>query len=179
MVKSVYGVCEGHNIIFKRRGETDLWDVEVPFERDGVYVVSLYAVDYAGNESYFATVLFTVKRFCITMRVIDLSAQAKKEGLFQTARTQYRLSPLVRKSIGARMETFEMLASHTEPCLEKDTVEYIVIPRLEVVLGAARLRDRITAYENEIEMTSHMDYHMNPSVTYFMKATKCERCGGV
>lgn len=73
MVASVYGTCEGHAIIFTRRGDTDLWDVDVPFDRDGNYVVSLYAVDQAGNESYYATVLFTVQRFCISVKILEIN----------------------------------------------------------------------------------------------------------
>lgn len=76
MVKAVYGKCEGYDIIFTRRGDTDLWDVDVPFERDGNYVVALYAIDYAGNEAYYATVLFTVKRFCISVKVLDINVDA-------------------------------------------------------------------------------------------------------
>lgn len=76
MVASVYGTCDGHNIIFTRRGDTDLWDIDVPFDRDGNYVVSLYAIDDAGNESYYATVLFTVKRFCISVKILEINANA-------------------------------------------------------------------------------------------------------
>lgn len=93
MVQSVYGVCDGYNIIFTRRGDTDLWDVDVPFDHDGQYVVALYAVDYAGNEGYFATVLFTVTRFCVTVKIIDYSYIAKTEGFLCTRDIKYRLVP--------------------------------------------------------------------------------------
>ena len=128
MVKEVHGYCDRFYISFTRRGDTDLWDAVVPFEADGEYVVSLYATDYAGNESYFATVLFTVKRFCIIVRILDISARAKAEGF---------MCSKVKHWIRAKD-------------MEKNTVH-------------------ITDFSMASDYFSH----------YKLRATRCEKCGGV
>lgn len=79
MVVSVYGEIENHRIIF-RQNEKGLWETTVPFLSSGKYLVTLYAVDQAGNTSYYATAIYTVDTEKITARleIIEYAAQAKE-----------------------------------------------------------------------------------------------------
>lgn len=62
MVVSVYGKCNGQDLIFNKVKEVGLkstWTITVPKVPSGQYVIELYAVDDAGNKAYFATVKLT------------------------------------------------------------------------------------------------------------------------
>lgn len=82
-VAAVYGTCDGYYISFTKNQETGRWEAAVPFDEDGEYVVDIRARDLAGNESYYATVLFLVdtKKLCVTMKILKVSARAKADGL--------------------------------------------------------------------------------------------------
>nr|DAL90301.1 MAG TPA: hypothetical protein [Caudoviricetes sp.] len=79
MVVSVYGEIENHRIIF-RQNEKGLWETTVPFLSSGKYLVTLYAVDQAGNTSYYATAIYTVdtEKITATLEIIEYAAQAKE-----------------------------------------------------------------------------------------------------
>lgn len=126
MVREVYGQCDGYQIIFRRRDDSDLWDAIVPFDRDGQYVVALYAVDYAGNESFYANVLFTVKRFCISVKILNVNTSVntdldlfklEKACLYSTAQA-LRLVPGFRQiSICVpRIMAYNVTAVRCEKC---------------------------------------------------------------
>lgn len=80
-VKRVYGTADGTDILFIYDEESGRWETTVPRDKDGRYVVSLWAEDFAGNKSYYATILFTVdtKSMCIKVEWVTFNAQAKKD----------------------------------------------------------------------------------------------------
>lgn len=62
MCVEVYGKCNGVSLIFQKQktvGHTTTWTVTVPKVPSGQYVIELYAVDDAGNTTYFSTVKLT------------------------------------------------------------------------------------------------------------------------
>ena len=66
MVVKVYGKCNGSDISFtpaspqlgNERPDCRIWTVVVPKAVAGTYVLELFAVDDAGNTTYFATVKY-------------------------------------------------------------------------------------------------------------------------
>ena len=59
MVKRVFGRVDGCEVELNR-SEGDWWNVPVPFDTDGEYVVEILAEDEAGNQAYIAKMLFVV-----------------------------------------------------------------------------------------------------------------------
>ena len=59
MVKRVFGRVDGCEVELNR-SEGDWWNVPVPFDPDGEYVVEILAEDEAGNQAYIAKMLFVV-----------------------------------------------------------------------------------------------------------------------
>ena len=51
MVKRVFGRVDGCEVELNR-SEGDWWNVPVPFDTDGEYVVEILAEDEAGNQAY-------------------------------------------------------------------------------------------------------------------------------
>ena len=91
MVARVYGKYDGQRIVFTQKPETGRWETAVPFNSDGEYVVEIWAADECGNESYYATLLFTVDTaaLCVKIKILDLSVQARKDGAFQVKTSRY------------------------------------------------------------------------------------------
>ena len=91
MVVSVYGEIENHRIIF-RQNEKGLWETTVPFLSSGKYLVTLYAVDQAGNTSYYATAIYTVdtEKITATLEIIEYAAQAKERYDARITITDYK-----------------------------------------------------------------------------------------
>lgn len=79
MIVAVYGSVDGVEVIFTPSGP-DTWTCKVPKATDGEYIVDLYAVNDAGNKTYFATVLFTVRGVDVTVTwlTIDTAASMSK-----------------------------------------------------------------------------------------------------
>lgn len=79
-IRRVYGTADGTDLLFSYDIETGRWEAPVPRDADGRYIVALWAEDFAGNTSYYATVLFTVDIKCMCVRVewLDFGAQAAK-----------------------------------------------------------------------------------------------------
>lgn len=79
MVISVYGEIENHRIIFSQN-EKGLWEATVPFLSSGKYLVTLHAVDEAGNTSYYATAIYTVdtEKIAATLEIIEYAARAEE-----------------------------------------------------------------------------------------------------
>lgn len=71
-IHRVYGDIEGQLIEFKQNPETKLWLFTVPVQVDGEYVLSLWAEDFAGNVSYFSTILYTVKASQVVAILLEL-----------------------------------------------------------------------------------------------------------
>lgn len=59
MVVKVWGRVDGADVIFSCV-QGDVWQVPVPLDLDGEYVVEIFAEDEAGNQSYMARLLYTV-----------------------------------------------------------------------------------------------------------------------
>lgn len=80
MVAQVYGKIADKTIIFDR-DEKGLWKATVPFSASGKYVVSLYATDEAGNEAYYATILYTldIESLTVNIYVIDYAADVSQD----------------------------------------------------------------------------------------------------
>ncbi len=79
MVIQVYGEIDNHRIIFEQN-KKGLWETAVPFLDSGKYIVKLYAVDDAGNESYYATAIYTIdiEKITATIEIIEYGAFAKE-----------------------------------------------------------------------------------------------------
>ena len=78
MVVKVWGrINATHEVVFTPQGN-DIWTCKVPPVEDGEYIVDLYAVDEAGNQSYTATILFTVdsRHLIFTVKVLKIAKQA-------------------------------------------------------------------------------------------------------
>lgn len=75
MIKSIWGTCDGADILF-RQTSAGLWETTVPARVSGEYTLSLWAEDAAGNRSYFCTVLLTfdITKLCCRFRVLDIGA---------------------------------------------------------------------------------------------------------
>lgn len=89
-IKRVYGTADGTDIIFAYDEPSGRWETTVPRDADGRYIVSLWAEDFAGNISYYATVLFTVdiKCMCVCIEWLDFGAQFKDVKYRAHGRTQ-------------------------------------------------------------------------------------------
>ena len=67
-VTRVFGRVDGVEVILERV-QGDVWQVPVPLDCDGEYVVEILAEDAAGNRSFMARMLYTVDagNLCIHM----------------------------------------------------------------------------------------------------------------
>ena len=59
MVKRVFGRVDGCEVELNR-SEGDWWNVPVPLDIDGEYVIEVIAEDEAGNQSFITRLLYTV-----------------------------------------------------------------------------------------------------------------------
>lgn len=71
MVTRVFGTVDGTEVVLERV-EGNRWNVPVPLDRDGEYVVEIIAEDDAGNRSYIANMLYTVEAGNICIHVLPL-----------------------------------------------------------------------------------------------------------
>ena len=74
MVKRVTGKVDGVEVILRNKG--DRWEVPVPFEHDGEYVVEIMAEDEAGNIAYATKMLFIVNGSMIRQFIIPFDHTA-------------------------------------------------------------------------------------------------------
>lgn len=58
-VARVFGTVDGVEVIMQY-AQGDVWQVPVPLDQDGEYVVEVITEDEAGNRSYFAKMIFLV-----------------------------------------------------------------------------------------------------------------------
>lgn len=95
-VAEVFGKCEGYNVIFRKNLENGHWETSVPFERDGEYVIELYAVDEAGNEAYCATILciVNVRELSIKVRILEIAKEFADFKYSGTARMKEYLAEI-------------------------------------------------------------------------------------
>lgn len=75
-VKRVFGRVDGIEMVLNH--ETgDRWNVPVPLDVDGEYVVDIIAEDEAGNQSYMAKLLFCVdsSMLCVSIQPAPFFAE--------------------------------------------------------------------------------------------------------
>ena len=71
MVVKVSGKIDGKEVIFER-AEGDRWNVTVPYDLDGMYVVELTAENDAGNIAYCTKMLLIVDPATLCVRLVPL-----------------------------------------------------------------------------------------------------------
>ena len=70
-VKRVFGTVDGAEVVLEYiRG--DVWQVPVPLDQDGEYVVEIIAEDEAGNQAYVAKMLFVVNTALLCVHVVPM-----------------------------------------------------------------------------------------------------------
>jgi hypothetical protein len=69
MVTKVFGRIDGKEVILDQ-AEGDRWEVPVPLDQDGEYVVEIIAEDEAGNQSLITKMLYTVDAGSICIQVL-------------------------------------------------------------------------------------------------------------
>lgn len=77
-IVKVYGTLNGQPLtLYPITADKTQWSAVVPKVESGSYVVELYAVDTAGNESHYATAIYTIDEATlhatITMRAVYLN----------------------------------------------------------------------------------------------------------
>lgn len=70
-VTRVFGTVDGADVVLQH-SQGDVWQVPVPLDMDGEYVVEIIAEDEAGNRSYLAKQLFIVNTALLSVRIIPL-----------------------------------------------------------------------------------------------------------
>lgn len=71
MIVKVSGKIDGKEVIFER-AEGDQWNVAVPYDLDGMYVVELTAENDAGNIAYCTKMLLIVDPATLCVRLVPL-----------------------------------------------------------------------------------------------------------
>ncbi len=70
-VVRVIGTIDGVEVTFDR-AQGDVWQVPVPLDDDGEYVVEIIAEDDAGNRSYLTKLLFAVNAAQLCVHVVPV-----------------------------------------------------------------------------------------------------------
>ncbi|MCQ5384278.1 Ig-like domain repeat protein [Hungatella hathewayi] len=70
-VARVFGRVDGAEVILQQAGG-DRWNVPVPLDIDGEYVVEIMAEDEAGNQTYLSKMLYTVDAGNICIHALPL-----------------------------------------------------------------------------------------------------------
>lgn len=86
MITKVYGHVDGVEVIFTPSLDGITWTCTVPKDKDGEYIVDLYAVNDTGVESYYATVLFAVKGVAVTIKWLNYRVTARMSRYIVTAK---------------------------------------------------------------------------------------------
>ena len=83
MITRVYGSCNEFTIEFQRREGSDLeiWDAIVPADKDGQYVIEVYAESSGGLTAYAATVLFLISGHEIAGKLVPRGYPAESENI--------------------------------------------------------------------------------------------------
>ncbi len=63
MVKRVFGKVDGIEVNYDH-SKGDWWNVPVPLDIDGEYVIEVIAEDEAGNQSFITRLLYTERKIC-------------------------------------------------------------------------------------------------------------------
>ena len=70
-VTRVFGRVDGVDVVLERQ-EGERWQVPVPLDRDGEYVVEVIAEDDAGNQAYLTKMLFVVNTALLSVQIVPL-----------------------------------------------------------------------------------------------------------
>lgn len=68
-IKSVWGTVDGIEVALCETFP-EHYEVQVPVDVDGEYVVEIFAEDYAGNRSHIAKLLYTVEAGSVTIQCL-------------------------------------------------------------------------------------------------------------
>lgn len=70
-VARVFGIVDGAEVVLDYT-QGDIWQVPVPLDQDGEYIVEITAEDDAGNQAYIARMLYTVDAGNICIHLLPL-----------------------------------------------------------------------------------------------------------
>ena len=71
MIVKVSGKIDGKEVIFER-AEGDQWNVTVPYDLDGMYVIEVTAENDAGNVAYCTKMLLIVDPATLCVKLVPL-----------------------------------------------------------------------------------------------------------
>ena len=96
MVTKVIGKVDGQEVIYER-AEGDLWNVTVPLDLDGMYVIEVTAYDEAGNITFCTKMLLIVdpETLCVRLQPYDYMVDIIQDGYgVSLIPDQYRVDTL-------------------------------------------------------------------------------------
>lgn len=71
MVKRVFGKIDGMEVNYTR-DQGDWWNIPIPLDRDGEYIIEVIAEDEAGNQTFMTRLLYTVKSENVCVHKLQL-----------------------------------------------------------------------------------------------------------
>lgn len=96
-VARVFGRVDGAEVILQQAGG-DRWNVPVPLDIDGEYVVEIMAEDEAGNQTYLSKMLYTVDAGNICIHALPLPKYT-----FELLQAPYQMEPQFTEYLFTRM----------------------------------------------------------------------------
>lgn len=66
-IKRVWGIVDGIEVVL-RESSPEQYEVQVPVDADGEYVVEIFAENHAGDQAHIATILYTVEAGSVTIQ---------------------------------------------------------------------------------------------------------------
>lgn len=71
MIVKVSGKVDGQDVIFER-SEGNQWNITVPYDLDGMYVIEVTAENDAGNVAYYTKMLLIVDPATLCVKLVPL-----------------------------------------------------------------------------------------------------------
>ena len=96
-VARVFGRVDGAEVILQQAGG-DRWNVPVPLDIDGDYVVEIMAEDEAGNQTYLSKMLYTVDAGNICIHALPLPKYT-----FELLQAPYQMEPQFTEYLFTRL----------------------------------------------------------------------------
>ena len=87
MVVKVTGKVDGQDVIFER-SEGNRWNITVPYDLDGMYVIEVTAEDEAGNIAFCTKMLLIVDPATLCVKLIPL------DYMVEVIQEEYSVIPL-------------------------------------------------------------------------------------
>lgn len=95
MITRVYGNANGFDINLKRKdGDLEVWETDIPADKDGRYIVDIYAEKDNGLVGYIATVYFLISGHKIKGKLVQKGYKA------ETDNTEYESLLNIEQVIG-------------------------------------------------------------------------------